>query len=158
MSKNIKILTIATILSIAISTVIADSGWYPTRKSPFQTNRELETRATNQRDLITDCLERNINLSCHRAGVWLIKHHKYQEGIKYIDNACTLGRGYSCRVLGLYYMNSNIVDTNLTKAKGYFEQGCLRHDNKSCKLELNVPKPKPKPKPTGMDKLNKIGL
>jgi cell division protein FtsL len=70
MNKKTKILTIATMLSIATSIVIADSGWYPTRKSTFQTNRELETKTTNQRDLITDCLERNINLSCHRAGVW----------------------------------------------------------------------------------------
>ena len=131
-----------------------DAGWYLTRKSPYEANRELEKRTTNIRDLITDCTERSISLSCHRAGVWLKKHGKNKQGREYIETACTLGRGYSCRIAGMDYLDTltqmaqqaeineeelNRFSSASENAKKYFELGCFRHDAKSCNYLKEIP-------------------
>jgi len=150
---NKTILITALIISAISTTLLADSGYYLTRKSPFQSNKELESRATNIRDLITDCLERSISLSCHRAGIWLIKHNDKPKGLEYLKNSCELGRGYSCRVVADYMLDK----MKFTQAKEYYKKGCYRYDDKkSCSKMLIVPNP-PKPKPiTAMEKLDRV--
>jgi len=154
---NKKILLPFLALGVLSTCVIADDGWYLTRKSPHQANYELENRTTSIRDLITDCTERSISLSCHRAGVWFISKgdsrggFREAKGYKYLNNACTLGRGYSCRLLGTIYQEKG----ETKKAMEYFYKGCFRKDNKSCTLYHDVPDTK-KPKITAFDKLQSI--
>jgi len=147
-----------------------DTGWYITRKSPYQANKELEERKTDIRDLVTDCAERSISLSCHRAGVWLMKHNEKQRGVEYLKNACKLGRGYSCRMVGLEYLHQlkesglkgNVSKEELHEAKAvskeakhYFTIGCFRRDAKSCDYVHNLPT-LPELKMSAMEKLDEV--
>jgi len=154
MKKAWLMTAVAGCLLYANAATADDSGWYLTRKSPYEANMRLENRSSDIRDLITDCTERSISLSCHRAGVWLVKHKDTQRGISYIANACKLGRGYSCRLVGEYYLRGATryegktvgekqkadFDKNAKLAKDYFIQGCFRHDKKSCGYAINPPK------------------
>lgn len=146
-----------------------DKGWYLTRTSPYQANSELNARKRDIRDLVTDCSERMISLSCHRAGVWFLTHKLPDEGIKYIKTSCELGRGYSCRVAGdmqlkaykkskerlLEYRASHSSRDKNEKAKEkemysksyilhnevkyLFTAGCFRKDKKSCQRLGTIP-------------------
>lgn len=135
--------TIALTILLATSTpaLYADDGWYLTRKPVPIANQNLEDRKSDIRDLITDCKERGISLSCHRAGKWFLDKGK-AAGLEYIKQSCRLGRGYSCRVVGNEYLRGSLVAKSNNTAIEWFKQGCLREDQESCTLQ-NATQPDP---------------
>ncbi|MBD3808555.1 MAG: sel1 repeat family protein [Epsilonproteobacteria bacterium] len=137
---TLKILTGLTILSLA---QLAQA-----RPAPSDAHKALDKKNSSFRNLILDCTERNISLSCHRAGVFYISVRKeFQKGIDYLNQSCELGRGYSCTVLGDYYSSGNIVAKNSVVAKSYYNKGCVRESEEGCQKwggVVIVPQPKKK--------------
>jgi len=134
--KRLQILNIA-IASILLGTVLATA-----RPSPVYSEKQLDTKTTNFRNLIVDCTERSKSLSCHRAGVYYIDIRKdYKNGIEFLNNACNLGRGYSCTLAGDYYRQGKIVKKDLIVAKSFYNKGCIRESQDGCKKfnEINSP-------------------
>jgi len=104
------------------------------RNFPTESEVNLDFHKSTFRELITDCTERSKSLSCHRAGVYYIKvRADYTNGIRYLNNSCELGRGYSCTLIGDYYRDGLIVKKDLIKAKDYYNKGCLRNSESGCK-------------------------
>ena len=116
------------------------------RVNPTESETRLDFRWSTFRELLTDCTERSKSLSCHRAGIYYIKkRHDYTNGVRFLKTACTLGRGYSCTLLGDFYKEGKIVKRDIYKAQEYYDKGCVRESGSGCRKynALRVP-PKPK--------------
>jgi len=100
------------------------------RPSPVENKAALSSGHETFRNLVIDCLERSDATSCHKAGVYILVHRDDQKkGVEYIDNACELGKGSSCKYLGdMYFKHHN------KKAQKYYEKGCLRNSKRACVL------------------------
>ena len=99
------------------------------RPNPIDNKEEMGYNQSSFRNLITDCLERSDANSCHKAGVYILTYRDKQgEAIKYLNNACELGKGRSCEYLGDMYAK-HYKQT----AQDYYEKGCLRQSVQACK-------------------------
>ena len=144
--KKIFIATAAALITVTSLAQCDDEGWYITRKPVPAAFKDLEHRKSDIRDLITDCMERSISRACHRAGVWFTNNDD-PRGIDYIKRSCELGRGYSCRIAGMFYAEGMLVKKSNNTAIEWYKKGCFRKDHKSCDLMNNTPKdPKPRKK------------
>jgi TPR repeat protein len=119
---------------LLFSSSLSANKRYVDRQVPLVSEEKLLHKTSNIRELITDCLERSKSLSCHRAGVWFINERKdYSKGIGYLDASCQLGRGYSCTLIGSYYQRGEGVNASYSKAREYYNKGCLRYSDMGCK-------------------------
>lgn len=99
------------------------------RPNPIDNKEDMGSNQSSFRNLITDCLERSDANSCHKAGVYMLTYRdKQQEALKYIDNACELGKGTSCKYLGDMYAKHY-----KQKSQDYYEKGCLRQSVQACR-------------------------
>lgn len=125
------------------------------RQAPLDDQRHLDERKSSFRELILGCSERSKSLSCHRAGIYYIQERgDYRNGIEYLNQACKLGRGYSCTVLGNYYKEGKIVPKDLWVAKTYYNKGCIRKSDEGCKNYKETIVPPPVKKFNPLDILN----
>lgn len=126
------ILLYKKILIGAISLLVATQA-LQARPAPLGSEKRLASKSSSFRELIVDCTERSKSLSCHRAGVYYINERSdYINGTDYLNQACKLGRGYSCTLLGTYYEIGEIVAKDIAKAKDYYNKGCLRGSETGC--------------------------
>jgi len=120
--KKKPLLSIIFFLSLGIFAVA--------RPAPTDNKEAMSKNKSSFRNLVIDCLERSDSKSCHKAGVYILKHRDNQKkGVKYIAKACELGRGQSCKYLGDMYAK-HYPETS----QEYYEKGCLRNSKSACRL------------------------